>query len=90
MLSDFKDPETGNCVVMSRRVFIDQLPPVLLIQLNRFFYSTPGDKNCDQFAIHKVLKQIPIHKKLKIAEGNYACQFGMETTFVLFVQACKF
>ncbi|VDD83732.1 unnamed protein product [Mesocestoides corti] len=63
ILSDFRDPETGACVVMNRRVFIDHLPPVILVQLNRFFYSV--SKN----GIQKVLKQIPVYKQLQIPDS---------------------
>ncbi|KAM7534018.1 hypothetical protein Aperf_G00000115447 [Anoplocephala perfoliata] len=60
ILTDFRHPETGQCVVMNRRVFIDHLPPVLMLQLNRFFYSS------DLNQIQKVLKSIPINRRLTI------------------------
>lgn len=73
-LSDFRDPDSGSCVVMSRRVFIDHLPPVLLLQLNRFYYASEKDaKGNVEFGIHKVLKQIPVYKKLRIANGMITC-----------------
>ncbi|VDN97448.1 unnamed protein product [Rodentolepis nana] len=62
ILSDFKDPETGQCVVMNRRVFIDYLPPILMLQLNRFFYSPEHGR------IEKVLKAIPIKRHLIIGK----------------------
>lgn len=61
-LSDFKDPETGLCVVMNRRVLIDRLPPILLVQLKRFFYDS------NKGGIQKVLKLIPIHHRLQIVD----------------------
>ncbi|VDM32654.1 unnamed protein product [Hydatigera taeniaeformis] len=63
VISDFKDPKTGLCVVMNRRVFIDRLPPILLIQLKRFFY------NPNKGGIQKVLKQIPIYRRLQISDS---------------------
>ncbi|KAL5963741.1 putative ubiquitin carboxyl-terminal hydrolase 3 [Taenia solium] len=63
VLSDFKDSETGLCVVMNRRVFIDRLPPILLVQLKRFFYDS------NKGGIQKVLKQIPIHRRLQIVDS---------------------
>nr|CDS25632.1 ubiquitin specific peptidase 10 (C19 family) [Hymenolepis microstoma] len=62
ILNDFKDPETGQCVVMKRRVCIDYLPPVLMLQLNRFFYSPKRGR------IEKVLKAIPIKRHLIIGK----------------------
>ncbi|CDI97939.1 ubiquitin specific peptidase c family [Echinococcus multilocularis] len=63
VLSDFKDPVTGLCVIMNRRVFIDRLPPILLVQLKRFFYDS------NKGGIQKVLKQIPIHRRLQIVDS---------------------
>lgn len=75
ILTDFRHPETGQCVVMNRRVFIDHLPPILMLQLNRFFYSA------DLNQIQKVLKSIPINRRLTIGAGSvtrycYESQFG--------------
>ncbi|KAL5107037.1 putative ubiquitin carboxyl-terminal hydrolase 3 [Taenia crassiceps] len=63
VLSDFRDPETGLCVVMNRRVLVDRLPPILLVQLKRFFYDP------NKGGIRKVLKQIPIHRRLQIVDS---------------------
>ncbi|KAM3185976.1 hypothetical protein ACTXT7_005276 [Hymenolepis weldensis] len=62
ILTDFKDPETGQCVVMKRRVYIDHLPPVLILQLNRFFYSS------EHGVIEKILKAIPVKRHLTIGK----------------------
>lgn len=68
-LTDFKDPETGKCVVMERRVYIDHLPPVLILQLNRFFYSS------EHGVIEKILKAIPIKRHLTIGKGGESKPF---------------
>ncbi|VDL96920.1 unnamed protein product [Schistocephalus solidus] len=70
-LSDFRDPDKGDCVVMSRRVCLDHLPPVLLLQLNRFYYASSSNANGQtEFGIQKIPKRIPIYQNLQITEGN--------------------
>nr|VZI25812.1 unnamed protein product [Spirometra erinaceieuropaei] len=68
-LSDFRDPDKGDCVVMSRRVCLDHLPPVLLLQLNRFYYASSSNASGQaEFGIQKIPKAIPIYKNLQITE----------------------
>ncbi|KAL7059738.1 hypothetical protein AAHC03_013823 [Spirometra sp. Aus1] len=68
-LSDFRDPDKGDCVVMSRRVCLDHLPPVLLLQLNRFYYASSSNASGQaEFGIQKIPKAIPIYQNLQITE----------------------
>ncbi|VDN44576.1 unnamed protein product [Dibothriocephalus latus] len=56
---------------MSRRVCLDHIPPVLLLQLNRFYYASCSNASGQtEIGIQKIPKQIPIYQNLQITEGN--------------------